>query len=369
MGNGGTITHAKIGCIAESLERYNSSFFNQLNIYCSYDEIKHNAIHPQELLNFSKKQYANRATTNTNVGSFNQIPIEYDGSNIRWTEVHSVNGVNSTYVPSSYCYLNYPYDNEISFCPGDTNGCASGNTIEEAIFYAILELIERDSVALWWYNRLKYPCINIDRLEDPYLRKLCNSHRQRGRNFHIIDITSDLKIPTFVSVSTDQEGNRIYFGTSSHLDPVFAISRSIHELNQIMTREVVNPNFSLDNVHRNERELAKWVLTENINDHPHLKPSTTKDLSLENYAIFKSDDFKCDIDFIVDILNKNNLKAYWLNLSYVNINFYTVRVIIPSLRHFWKRLASGRLYEVPVNLGLLPRELSEEEMNPIPYFL
>jgi ribosomal protein S12 methylthiotransferase accessory factor len=31
--------------------------------------------------------------------------------------------------------------------------------------------------------------------------------------------------------------------------------------------------------------------------------------------------------------------------------------------------APGRLYEVPVHLGWLPRPVAEEQLNPIPMFL
>ena len=37
----------------------------------------------------------------------------------------------------------------------DSNGCAAGNTVEEAILQGFLELVERDAYAIWWYNRLQ----------------------------------------------------------------------------------------------------------------------------------------------------------------------------------------------------------------------
>ena len=42
-----------------------------------------------------------------------------------------------------------------------------------------------------------------------------------------------------------------------------------------------------------------------------------------------------------------------------------VRVIVPGLRHFYRRFAPGRLYDVPVKLGLRDRPLSENELNPL----
>ena len=41
-----------------------------------------------------------------------------------------------------------------------------------------------------------------------------------------------------------------------------------------------------------------------------------------------------------------------------------VRVTVPGLRHFYRRFAPGRLYDVPVKLGLREQPLSEDELNP-----
>jgi hypothetical protein len=46
-----------------------------------------------------------------------------------------------------------------------------------------------------------------------------------------------------------------------------------------------------------------------------------------------------------------------------------VKVFVPGLRHFWARLAPGRLYDAPVRLGWLPAPLAEEQLNPIPFFM
>ena len=42
-----------------------------------------------------------------------------------------------------------------------------------------------------------------------------------------------------------------------------------------------------------------------------------------------------------------------------------VRVIVPGLRPFDRRFAPGRLYDVPVRLGLRKRALREADLNPL----
>jgi hypothetical protein len=39
-------------------------------------------------------------------------------------------------------------------------------------------------------------------------------------------------------------------------------------------------------------------------------------------------------------------------------------VIVPGLRHFYRRFAPGRLYDVPVKLGLREHPMSEGDLTP-----
>ena len=48
------------------------------------------------------------------------------------------------------------------------------------------------------------------------------------------------------------------------------------------------------------------------------------------------------------------------------IGLPVVKVIVPGLRHFWARFAPGRLYDVPVKLGWLPRAAGRRGVEPDP---
>ena len=47
------------------------------------------------------------------------------------------------YLPTGFCYYNYPHEHGKAFCIADSNGNAAGNTLEEAILQGFLELVER----------------------------------------------------------------------------------------------------------------------------------------------------------------------------------------------------------------------------------
>lgn len=363
-GKGRTKLQATVGCIAEAIERYNCTFTTQKEIRCSYDDIKNEVIHPCMLLNFSEMQYENREKINAERSGFNKIPKRYHSSKIGWTPIYSMSDNRAVYVPSSYLYLHYPYENDVEICPGNSNGCASGNSLEEAIFYALLELAERDAVAIWWYNRIKRPCININNLNFYDLNKLKNKFKKNDREFCVLDITNDLQIPSYVAISWKSDGSRIFFGTGSHLQPSVGIARAVSELNQVMTQE--NTNIHSKNLSSFEKDLVRWCSTETIDNHPYLMPEGTHDPKTL-YA--QSEDFLSDINLLTQIFKKMNLEVFLFDLTNKSVPFYTARVIIPGLRHFWSRLGPGRLYDVPVRLGWVKKPLMESEMNPIPYFL
>ena len=119
----------------------------------------------------------------------------------------------------------------------DSNGCAAGNTLEEAIVQGFLELVERDSYAIWWYNRLQRAEVDLSQFDDSYIRDLQIQLAETGRRLWVLDITSDLGIPSFVAMSHSTENGQdfVEFGSGSHFDARIAMLRALTELNQFLS--------------------------------------------------------------------------------------------------------------------------------------
>ena len=66
----------------------------------------------------------------------------------------------------------------------------------------------------------------------------------------------------------------------------------------------------------------------------------------------------------VDIAKRAGLDFLVLDQTRPDIEVPVVRVIVPGLRHFYRRFAPGRLYDIPVKLGLRDRPLPESELTP-----
>jgi ribosomal protein S12 methylthiotransferase accessory factor len=66
----------------------------------------------------------------------------------------------------------------------------------------------------------------------------------------------------------------------------------------------------------------------------------------------------------VDIARRAGLDFLVLNQTRPDVEVPVVRVIVPGLRHFYRRFGPGRLYDIPVKLGLRDRPLPESELTP-----
>ncbi|MDH3604162.1 MAG: YcaO-like family protein, partial [Candidatus Tectomicrobia bacterium] len=88
-----------------------------------------------------------------------------------------------------------------------------------------------------------------------------------------------------------------------------------------------------------------------------------------DYPRLWSADLREDVELCVSLAAQRGLETLVLDQTRPDIGLSVVKVIVPGLRHFWRRLAPGRLYEAPVELGWLSTPLREDQLNPISMFL
>jgi ribosomal protein S12 methylthiotransferase accessory factor len=66
----------------------------------------------------------------------------------------------------------------------------------------------------------------------------------------------------------------------------------------------------------------------------------------------------------VKLARERGLEVLVLDQTRPDVGLPVVKVIVPGMRHFWARFGSGRLYDVPVNMGWLKKPLTEGQLNP-----
>lgn len=374
-GKGRTEAQAKASAFCEAIERYSGVFQgDELRIQSSYQQLGEQAIHPNHCLNFSEQQYATRLEWNAQCQSvFQRVPAPFDETrDIEWTPVWSFTHQTFKYLPTAYCYFGYPQPSQAD-CWADTNGCAAGNTLEEAILQGFMELVERDSVALWWYNRISRPGVDLASFAEPYFQDLIEYYRSIHRQLWVLDITSDLQIPTFAAISRrcDREIEDIILGFGSHFDPKLAIQRALTEVNQLLPPVLyANADGSTQYASSADPPVIHWWKTATVANQPYLTPSAQLPVKRAcDYPYTPTSDLLEDLKRCQHIVEQKGMEMLVLDQTRPDIGLRVVKVIIPGMRHFWKRLAPGRLYEVPVQLGWLEKAIAEEMLNPVPLWL
>lgn len=373
-GKGMTDIQAKVSAICEAIERYSGVFWgDELSKLASYQELVAIALHPQSLMNFSEAQYQQRISWNAaQLSSYHLVPEDFDEDRpIHWTPVWSLTNQEFRYAPTAYCYYGHPDLKEHFFCPCDANGNAAGNTLEEAILQGFLELVERDSVAIWWYNRVQRPLVDLASFNDPYFLTLQAFYKTIQRDIWVIDITSDLGIPTFAAIScrTDKAVEDIALGFGAHLDAKLAVQRALTEVNQFLPALRRSAPDGSTLYWFDDPEAIQWWKTATLDTHPYLIPNPQLPCkTASNYAQLASHDLLTDVQTCVEIARNQGMETLVLDQTRPDIGLSVVKVMVPGLRHFWKRFAPGRLYEVPVKLGWLPEPLTESQLNPVGMF-
>ncbi|MDZ8189406.1 MAG: TOMM precursor leader peptide-binding protein [Nostoc sp. ChiSLP02] len=374
-GKGRTDIQAQASGFCEAIERYSGVFQgDEIRKKASYRQLKDKAIHPNACMNFSQQQYENREQWNVECqGWFQKVPEPFDvEKEIDWTPVWSLTQQEFKYLPTAYCYYGYPASLPPD-CWADSNGCAAGNTFEEAILQGFMELVERDSVALWWYNRLQKPQIDLDSFNEPYFLTLKQYYHSIGRELWVLDITSDFNIPTFAAITRriNREVEDIILGYGTHFDAKIALSRALTEVNQILPNLLfTKDDGSTQYPTSGDRLAIDWWKTATLANQPYLIPDNKITAKVyTDYPQFASDDLLEDVKLCQQIVEKNGVEMLVLDQTRPDIGLRVAKVIIPGMRHLWKRLGSGRLYDVPVKMGWLKEPLTENQLNPFPMWM
>ncbi|WP_161629857.1 TOMM precursor leader peptide-binding protein [Desulfogranum japonicum] len=370
-GKGTTDIQARVGALCEAVERYSGLYTGEEKFVQGACKDLDDAVHINEISLFSDQQYNNREQWNATCPvSFQLVPhrLEHDQM-IDWCSVWSLTSGSTRLVPAAYCYYGHR-DLASFFCSCDSNGSAAGNTLEEAILRGFMELVERDAVALWWYNRTQQPMVDIDSFNDPYLAIFSKQFAQSGRSLWAINLTTDLGIPAIAAVShrLDHSTDDIVIGFSADLDPKTALLRAVNEVGQFIPALSMQDKVGNTIYYYEDKCAIDWWKNEKLKEHTYLLPDESTAFTANDFELIKSQNQKTEVEFCVRRAASCGLETLVLNQTRPDIRLPVVKVIVPGMRHFWNRFAPGRLYEIPVLLGRQERVLAEYELNPIPMF-
>jgi ribosomal protein S12 methylthiotransferase accessory factor len=360
FGKGSTAEQAEASALMEAIERYSGIFQgDEIRVTRRFtDFAPGDAIVPNDILLFSDAQSRPHETSADDSGESHVALAPFDPSaKIEWSPVWSLRDGRFKYIPTSVLY--FFYSGPAAF-QADSNGCAAGNTLEEAIVQGFLELVERDAYAIWWYNRSQRAEVDLSQFDDSYVRDLHSQLAETGRKLWVLDVTSDLGVPTYVAILHWMQNGQenIEFGSGAHFDKRIALLRTLTELNQFMSIGLMGGGTG-------EKPSLDGVTPLRLEDYPFLTPSgNPMVLPGSGSEVGPLDNTRDQVLACVDLARRAGLDFLVLNQTRPDVEVPVVRVIVPGLRHFYRRFAPGRLYDVPVKLGLRDRPSLESELTP-----
>ena len=358
FGKGSTAEQGEASALMEAIERYSGIFQgDEIRAPRRFTDFAAGEVMvPNKILLFSDAQHRLRQAPMPESDHM-PTPAPFDRSaEIEWSPVWSLREKRFKYLPTTLLYFFYRGP---AAQLADSNGCAAGNTLEEAIVQGFLELVERDAYAIWWYNRVQRPQVDLAQFDDSYVRDLQNQLAETGRRLWVLDVTSDLGIPTFVAVTHWMQNGQenIEFGSGAHFDPRIALLRALTELNQFLSIGLMGGGSG-------EKSSLDGTTPLRLRDYPYLTPGGDSPVHYGAGLKFDQLDARGQVTACVVLAKRAGLDFLVLDQTRPDIEVPVVRVIVPGLRHFYRRLAPGRLYDVPVKLGWRDRPLAENELNP-----
>lgn len=377
-GKGMSEAQARTSALCEAIERFSGERRGgEVVVTASHEEMLsrfgEDVIHPNEVMRYSERQLAERDAWNAQGSRFNVVPEALDlTERIDWTPVWSLTRNRHRYLPTQLLYhgSEASANSQAIYAIGCSNGCASGNNLEEAVLQGFFELVERDAVALWWYNRLRKPAVDLQSFSIAGLQEALAFHAAAGREAWALDLTSDLGIPVFVALSRrrDASEQRILLGLGCHLEPRIALQRAFAELNQM---------YFVDEAQREsgagvamDADIQRWFAVATLETQPYLVPDPVQPATrIVDFPHRHGHDLLEGIDYCRGLVEARGMEMLVLDQTHADIGMPVAKVIVPGLRHFWARFGSGRLYDVPVEMGWLSRAHTEDELNPIPVFV
>ncbi|WP_303235098.1 YcaO-related McrA-glycine thioamidation protein [Methanosphaera cuniculi] len=307
-GKGPNETHAKVSSIMEAIERY-SAEIQDSDKFINQKYNPETSLDPESLI----------------------LPKNiYHDDTLEWTKGYSIKTGAEILIPANAVYHPYNSSDVKHLFYSNTNGLASGNTIEEAIFHGMMEVIERDAWSLFEAFRKVKPEIICDNTQNEYIQELLKKFSDANVSIKLIDLTSDNQIPTIGAVSEDltlKDPALLTLGIGTHLDPTIAAIRAITEVAQSRATQIHGTRE--DTTRANLLRNAGYDRMKRLNKHWFMQ--SDKQINLEDMPNMSHDTFRENIEFTMKQLEKSDVNdAYYVDLTR-DIKIPVVRVIIPGM--------------------------------------
>lgn len=205
--------HAAIG---EAAERYCANFQPGARpIQATYTELQARgeyAVDPEQLTLFSDKMHAEDGCPFTKFTR--DTPVQ-------WVKGYSVTHDRPAWMPMSLMYVDWhtgEWEEESLLNPSYYPGIAAGLSLDHALTSALEELVERDSMMVWWLNHHPLPAVETP----PELEAFWEGLAAQGQRAWLIPLPNEFGMPVMAGVVENVQEQWLNIGFACRPDPVQA---------------------------------------------------------------------------------------------------------------------------------------------------
>jgi len=221
--SGLTISEARRSAIGEALERYCAARADLDRIIVSpLDQLDGNVLDPRLLVAYTDDQLRRKGFP------YRVFIPERPHAWITGTRLDTGEPI---WAPALPTYFELPSGLDDEYCQVTTSGLAAGACLEDALSHAILELIERDAVAISWLTRQPGRRIILDDSLDPGAHLLVRQLASHGAHVELYLLHSDTEIAAVACLvlGNGKDWPGVTFSSAAHPDPRQAVRAAILE--------------------------------------------------------------------------------------------------------------------------------------------
>ncbi|MEU9790109.1 TOMM precursor leader peptide-binding protein [Streptomyces sparsogenes] len=363
-------TLARVCAVGEFMERYAAGVYDPDRLVrASFRKLGAAAVDPRSLPLASEREYA----ALPRIAPFDP-DLELD-----WVEGRSLTTGRSRYVPACVVYVPYrfPRRRERLIDPIST-GLAAGSGPHHATLGGLLEVVERDAVAVFWENRLALPTLDLGGLTGGPAAAIVERLTAAGVQVLCKDLTTDLGIPAVSVRYVEGPADRpvVAHATSAHLDLHGALLGALEEADLCRTglrswlaeRDIPG----VDDIELDRSDFYTYYCGPGrLSLVPFWDEGPLRPLPAPSPAPASH---QAAVEEVVRRLAARGYEPIAVDITPVDVAECGVRVVrsvVPglcpiTLRRDFRRRGGRRLYEAPVRMGLRAAPLTEDELNPYP---
>ena len=158
------------------------------------------------------------------------VPFDENAA-IPWVPAYSLREEKTVFVPEILAYQ-HSHGAWPRFTQECSNGCASGSSLAEAVYYGLMELLERDSILLAWYSRADLPEVDPTTSTRADVHHTLDRLAMYGYRTRFFDARMVFPVPAVIAVAERIEGGpgAFCFGSGANLAPEAAIASALSEV-------------------------------------------------------------------------------------------------------------------------------------------